>query len=90
MYVCVFVVSKIFLFVNMFPYTNFVLYIQVRYLGEDKIFTPEQITAMLFTKLKDISEQALKTKVNDCVISVMDLNLRFLYVVYLFSSKFLV
>jgi hypothetical protein len=34
------------------------------------VFSPEQITAMLFTKLKDISENALKTKVNDCVISV--------------------
>lgn len=34
------------------------------------MFSPEQITAMLFTKLKDISETALQTAVNDCVISV--------------------
>lgn len=34
------------------------------------MFTPEQITAMLFTKLKDISVTALGTAVNDCVISV--------------------
>ncbi|KAJ4437376.1 hypothetical protein ANN_17519 [Periplaneta americana] len=42
----------------------------VNYLDEEHVFSPEQITAMLFTKLKDISENALKTKVNDCVISV--------------------
>jgi heat shock protein len=45
-------------------------YLQVNYLDEEHVFSPEQITAMLFTKLKDISENALKTKVNDCVISV--------------------
>ncbi|KAJ9601801.1 hypothetical protein L9F63_000029, partial [Diploptera punctata] len=44
--------------------------IKVNYLDEDHVFSPEQITAMLFTKLKEISENALKTKVNDCVISV--------------------
>ncbi|XP_076375782.1 heat shock protein 70Cb isoform X2 [Megalopta genalis] len=44
--------------------------IHVQYLGEEHIFTPEQIAAMLFTKLKDISETALQTVINDCVISV--------------------
>ncbi|XP_017754764.1 PREDICTED: 97 kDa heat shock protein isoform X2 [Eufriesea mexicana] len=44
--------------------------IHVQYLGLDHTFSPEQITAMLFTKLKDISETALQTIVNDCVISV--------------------
>ncbi|XP_011256245.1 heat shock 70 kDa protein 4L isoform X2 [Camponotus floridanus] len=44
--------------------------IHVQYLDEEHIFSPEQITAMLFTKLKDISETALQTAVNDCVISV--------------------
>lgn len=44
--------------------------IHVQYLGEEHIFSPEQITAMLFTKLKDISETALQTAVNDCVISI--------------------
>lgn len=44
--------------------------IKVKYMDEDYTFNPEQITAMLLTKLKDVSEQALKTKVNDCVISV--------------------
>lgn len=44
--------------------------IHVQYLGEEHVFSPEQISAMLFTKLKDISETALQTVVNDCVISV--------------------
>ncbi|XP_053598001.1 97 kDa heat shock protein [Microplitis demolitor] len=44
--------------------------IHVQYLREEHVFTPEQITAMLFTKLKEISEHALQTAVNDCVISV--------------------
>ncbi|XP_020293342.1 97 kDa heat shock protein isoform X2 [Pseudomyrmex gracilis] len=44
--------------------------IHVQYLGEEHVFSPEQITAMLFTKLKEISETALQTAVNDCVISV--------------------
>lgn len=29
-----------------------------------------QITAMLFTKLKEIAASALQTQINDCVISV--------------------
>lgn len=44
--------------------------IRVNYLGEDNVFSPEQITAMLFTKLKDIAVTALQTPINDCVISV--------------------
>uniref|UniRef100_A0A8C2F085 Heat shock protein 4 like n=1 Tax=Cyprinus carpio TaxID=7962 RepID=A0A8C2F085_CYPCA len=44
--------------------------IKVRYLNEDKVFTIEQMTAMLLTKLKETSEHALKKPVVDCVISV--------------------
>uniref|UniRef100_A0A3Q0T2Y6 Heat shock protein family A (Hsp70) member 4 like n=1 Tax=Amphilophus citrinellus TaxID=61819 RepID=A0A3Q0T2Y6_AMPCI len=44
--------------------------IKVRYLEEDKVFTVEQITGMLLTKLKETSENALKKPVVDCVISV--------------------
>lgn len=44
--------------------------IKVNYLDEEQLFSPEQIAGMLFTKLKDISETALKAKINDCVISV--------------------
>ena len=34
------------------------------------MFSPEQITGMLLTKLKETSENALKTKVVDVVVSV--------------------
>ncbi|XP_013790066.1 heat shock 70 kDa protein 4-like [Limulus polyphemus] len=44
--------------------------VKVTYLQEQTIFTVPQVTAMLFTKLKEIAETALKIKVNDCVISV--------------------
>jgi heat shock protein 4 len=44
--------------------------IEVDYLGERKRFTPEQITAIMFTKLKQITDHELKTKAVDCVIGV--------------------
>ncbi|XP_056281490.1 heat shock 70 kDa protein 4L [Pseudoliparis swirei] len=44
--------------------------IKVRYLDEDKVFTVEQITGMLLTKLKETSESALKKPVVECVVSV--------------------
>ncbi|KAF4084020.1 hypothetical protein AMELA_G00124060 [Ameiurus melas] len=44
--------------------------VKVHYLEEDKVFTIEQVTAMLLTKLKETSESALKKPVVDCVISV--------------------
>ena len=37
---------------------------------EEKVFSIEQISAMLLTKLKETAENALKKPVNDCVISV--------------------
>nr|AXU24967.1 heat shock protein 70-1 [Tytthus chinensis] len=55
---------------NFQPLNHGQIGIKVNYMSEDHVFTPEQLAAMLFTKLKDTSEQALKTKVNDCVISV--------------------
>ena len=42
----------------------------VDYLKERKLFTPEQASAMLLTKLRQTSETALNQKVSDCVISV--------------------
>jgi len=42
----------------------------IEFLGKQKILTPEQVTASLLTKLKDIAETALSVKVNDVVISV--------------------
>lgn len=44
--------------------------IKVQYSGEEKIFSPEQITAMLLTKLRETSEIALQCNINDCVLSV--------------------
>uniref|UniRef100_H3DJ04 Heat shock protein family A (Hsp70) member 4 like n=1 Tax=Tetraodon nigroviridis TaxID=99883 RepID=H3DJ04_TETNG len=44
--------------------------IKVRYLDDNKMFTVEQITGMLLSKLKETSEAALKKPVVDCVISV--------------------
>lgn len=42
----------------------------INYAGKSKQLSPEQLTAALFTKLKDIAENALGVKVNDVVISV--------------------
>ncbi|CAF3297268.1 unnamed protein product [Rotaria sp. Silwood2] len=44
--------------------------IEVDYLNERKRLTPEQITAIMFTKLKQIADTELKTKAVDCVIGV--------------------
>lgn len=37
---------------------------------EEKVFSIEQVTAMLLTKLKETAESALKKPVADCVVSV--------------------
>ncbi|XP_029297900.1 heat shock 70 kDa protein 4b [Cottoperca gobio] len=44
--------------------------IKVMYMEEEKVFSIEQVTAMLLTKLKETAEQALKKPVADCVVSV--------------------
>uniref|UniRef100_A0A674PFG9 Heat shock protein 4b n=1 Tax=Takifugu rubripes TaxID=31033 RepID=A0A674PFG9_TAKRU len=44
--------------------------IKVMYLEEEKVFSIEQVTAMLLTKLKETAESALKKPVADCVVSV--------------------
>lgn len=44
--------------------------IQANYMGELQSFSPEQVMAMLLTKLKDTAEKGLKTKVVDVVVSV--------------------
>ncbi len=44
--------------------------IRVDYLSKEQRYTPEQITAMLFTKLRETADAALQTKVKDVVISV--------------------
>ncbi|EPY77468.1 heat shock protein isoform 5, partial [Camelus ferus] len=42
----------------------------VMYMDEEHLFSVEQITAMLLTKLKETAENNLKKPVTDCVISV--------------------
>lgn len=44
--------------------------IRVNYMDEEQVFSPEQITAMLFTKLKVDAAVALETQIYDCVITV--------------------
>jgi heat shock protein 110kDa len=44
--------------------------IRVNYMDEDHVFSPEQIVAMLFTKLKVDAAAALQTQIYDCVITV--------------------
>uniref|UniRef100_A0A4W4G542 Heat shock protein 4b n=1 Tax=Electrophorus electricus TaxID=8005 RepID=A0A4W4G542_ELEEL len=45
--------------------------IKVTYMEEEKVFSIEQVTAMLLTKLKETAEGALKKPVADCVISIL-------------------
>jgi L1 cell adhesion molecule like protein len=44
--------------------------IQVEYKGETKIFTPEEISSMILTKMKETAEAYLGAKVNDAVVTV--------------------
>ncbi|XP_051929920.1 heat shock 70 kDa protein 4b [Hippocampus zosterae] len=44
--------------------------IKVMYMEEEKVFSIEQVTAMLLTKLKETAENALKKPVADCVVSI--------------------
>jgi heat shock protein 1/8 len=44
--------------------------IQVEYKGEEKQFTPEQVSAMILTRLKENAESYLGEKVTDAVITV--------------------
>ncbi|KAG7515655.1 heat shock 70 kDa protein 4-like [Solea senegalensis] len=44
--------------------------IKVMYMEEEKVFSIEQVTGMLLTKLKETAESAMKKPVADCVISV--------------------
>lgn len=43
--------------------------IQVQYLGEDKTFTPQEISSMVLTKMKDISEAKLGKTVKKAVVT---------------------
>jgi len=45
-------------------------YIRVKVKGEDKVFSPEEISAMVLTKMKEVAEAYLGRKVNDAVVTV--------------------
>jgi L1 cell adhesion molecule like protein len=45
-------------------------YIQANYKGETKSFTPEEISAMILNKMKEIAEAYLGTSVTEAVITV--------------------
>ncbi|KAM9920619.1 hypothetical protein OXX80_012393, partial [Metschnikowia pulcherrima] len=44
--------------------------IQVEFKGETKTFTPEEISSMILTKMKDTAESFLGTQVTDAVVTV--------------------
>ena len=44
--------------------------IQVEYKGETKVFTPEEISSMVLTKMKETAESFLGCSVNDAVVTV--------------------
>ncbi|EFH68739.1 hypothetical protein ARALYDRAFT_311954 [Arabidopsis lyrata subsp. lyrata] len=47
-------------------------YIQVKVKGEEKVFSPEEISAMILTKMKETAEAFLGKKIKDAVITVPD------------------
>jgi molecular chaperone DnaK (HSP70) len=59
--------------VSLFSFIMFFHLIKVSYLNETRVFTPEQILAIIILKLKLITENHyvdVNMKVSDCVISV--------------------
>ena len=44
-------------------------FIQVEYLGETKTFSPQEISSMVLTKMKDISEAKLGKTVKKAVVT---------------------
>lgn len=45
-------------------------YIQVKVKGEVKVFSPEEISAMILSKMKETAEAFLGKKIKDAVITV--------------------
>lgn len=44
-------------------------YVKVQYLGEEKTFTPQEISSMVLTKMKEISEAKLGKTVKKAVVT---------------------
>ena len=45
-------------------------FIQVEYKGEEKIFSPEEISSMVLSKMKEISESFIGVEIKDAVVTV--------------------
>lgn len=45
-------------------------YIQVKVKGETKVFSPEEISAMILGKMKETAEAYLGKKIKDAVVTV--------------------
>ena len=52
--------------------------IKVSYLGEEKTFTPQEISAMVLSKMKEISEAKLGKTVKKAVVTSVYLSFLFL------------
>ena len=46
-------------------------YVKVQYLGEEKTFTPQEISSMVLTKMKEISEAKLGKTVKKAVVTLV-------------------
>lgn len=71
---------------NESDHRQYVPWSKVNYLNERKRFTPEQITAIMLTKLQQISDSDLGAKSTDCVLGVSQMLTENFYSIYFFSQ----